>query len=126
MISDFKDVEKLFAELDRSLHKKSSIYVIGGAALLKRGLKDATKDIDLVVAARDEFLEIQNALINMGFITKIPGKEYSHMNLSQIFQRKDSRIDLFEKEVCGRFSLSKGMMKRAEKVIGLSNVTVFL
>src|SRR3989344_4786573 len=126
MISDFKDVEKLFAELDRSLHKKSSIYVIGGAALLKRVLKDATKDIDLVVAARDEFLEIQNALINMGFITKIPGKEYSHMNLSQIFQRKDSRIDLFEKEVCGRFSLSKGMMKRAEKVIGLSNVTVFL
>lgn len=126
MISDFKDVEKLFAELDRSLHKKSSIYVIGGAALLKRGLKDATKDIDLVVAARDEFLEIQNALINMGFITKIPGKEYSHMNLSQIFQRKDSRIDLFEKEVCGRFSLSENMMKRAEKIIELSRLTVFL
>ena len=48
------------------------------------------------------------------------------MNLSQIFQRKDFRIDLFEKEVCGRFSLSNGMMKRARKAINLDHIEVYL
>ena len=33
---------------------------------------------------------------------------------------------MFEKEVCGRFSLSENMMKRAEKIIELSRLTVFL
>src|SRR3989338_3438209 len=126
MITTFKEIEELFAEINNSMSKKVNVYIIGGAALLRRGMKAATKDIDLVVKTKNEFFEIQNALSKLKFISQNPGKEYAHMNLSQIFQRKDFRIDLFEKEVCGRFSLSKRMMKRAENAIKLSNLAVFL
>lgn len=126
MITDFKEVELFFAELDHALSKKTNVYVIGGAALLMRGMKEVTKDIDIVVAKKQEFLDIQHALEKIGFLSKIPEKEYARLNLNQIFQRGDFRIDLFEKEVCGRFSLSENMMKRAEKVIGLDHITVFL
>ena len=126
MITTFKEIVELFTELNNSMHKKTNAYTIGGAALLRRGIKAATKDIDLVVDAKNEFFEIQNALNRLNFTTQIPSKEYSHLNLNQIFQREDFRIDLFEKEVCGKFSLSENIMKRAEKVIELSNITVFL
>ncbi len=126
MITTFKEIEELFREIDNSMYKKTRAYIIGGAALLKRGMKAATKDIDIVVSTKNEFFEIQKGLNKIKFIAQTPGKEYTHMNLSQIFQRKDFRIDLFEKEVCGRFSLSEEMMKRAELMIELSHLTVFL
>src|SRR3989344_7109336 len=126
MITTFKEIEELFREINNSMYKKTRVYIIGGAALLKRGMKAATKDIDLVVNTKNEFFEIQNGLNNIRFTAQTPGKEYTHMNLSQIFQRKDFRIDVFEKEVCGRFSLSKEMMKRAELLIELNHLTVFL
>ena len=126
MITTFKEIEELFREINNSMYKKTRVYIIGGAALLKRGMKVATKDIDLVVATKNEFFEIQNCLNKIRFTAQTPEKEYTHMNLSQIFQRKDFRIDVFEKEVCGRFSLSEEMMKRAELVIELNHLTVFL
>ncbi len=126
MITSFKDIDGLFTELNGSVRSRADIYIIGGAALLKRGMKPATKDIDLVVSARKEFLDIQRAMEDMGFVPQVSGKGYSHMNLSQIYQRKDFRIDLFEKKVCGKFSLSEGMIRRAERIISLSKVTVYV
>src|SRR3989338_11329072 len=126
MITTFKEIEELFREINNSMYKKTRVYIIGGAALLKRGMKVATKDIDLIVDTKNEFFQIQNCLNKIRFTAQTPEKEYTHMNLSQIFQRKDFRIDVFEKEVCGRFSLSEDMMKRAEKIIELSRLTVFL
>jgi len=126
MITTFKEIEELFREINNSMYKKTRVYIIGGAALLKRGMKVATKDIDLIVDTKNEFFQIQNCLNKIRFTAQTPEKEYTHMNLSQIFQRKDFRIDVFEKEVCGRFSLSEEMMKRAELVIELNHLTVFL
>ena len=126
MIRNFKQIEGLFKEIDTVLHGKMQVYVIGGAVLLEQGLKVTTKDVDVVVITRDDFIRLQIGLEKIGFIPQIPGKEYSRMNLSQIFQRGDFRMDVFEKEVCGRFSLSKGMMKRARKVMDLNSMDVHL
>ena len=126
MISDFKNIEDLFRELDAYLQKQVRVYVIGGAALLKRGLKQATKDVDLVGETKQEFLALQKAIIGVGFADQIPGREYKNMNLSQIYLRGEARIDLFEKEVCGKFILSKPMMQRAEKTLECTHITVFL
>ncbi|MBU4456400.1 MAG: hypothetical protein KKA65_02770, partial [Nanoarchaeota archaeon] len=70
--------------------------------------------------------EIEKALKKLDFKLQIPGKEYTHMNLSQIFQKKDFRLDIFEKEVCGKFSLSKTMIKRAKKIINLKNIKAYI
>lgn len=126
MISAFSQIQDFFEKLDTQVEKKVRIFVIGGAALLKRGLKPVTKDIDIVVSTRTEFLEIQNALVWMGFSTKLPSKEYSHFNLSQIFIKDEFRIDIFESKVCSGFSVSSSMIRRSEEVLSLKNITVSL
>jgi hypothetical protein len=125
MIQDINEIKEFFIKLDKIVSCKINIYTIGGAVLLERGLKAATKDVDLIVSTKKEFRELNISLLKMGFIGKIPGIEYSRMNLSQIFQKGDFRIDLFEKEVCGRFSLSKGMMERAKPILNLTNVNLY-
>lgn len=126
MITEFNQIEDIFKEIDKVMFKKVNVFVIGGVALLHQGLKSATKDIDIVVYTKEEFIEFQKALEKLSFQPKIPKREYAHMNLNQIFQKGDFRIDLFEKEVCGRFSLTKDMMQRAKNVIDLDHITVSL
>ena len=126
MITHFKQIETLFQEIDKTMHDKIKIYTIGGAVLLEQGLKIVTKDIDVVVETKSEFVALQNSLLRNGFKTQIPGKEYLRMNLSQLFQKGDFRIDLFEKRICGKFSLSKEMTQRARKIMVLDHIELHL
>jgi len=125
MISNFNEIKELFEKINNISKNKIKVYVIGGAVLLEQNLKPATKDIDLIVNTKEEFVNLQKLLQKIGFIGKIPGNGYSHMNLSQIFQKEEFRIDLFEKKVCGKFSISEEIIKRARKIISLSNLEVF-
>lgn len=116
MISAFKDVELLLEKISSNLKEKASIYIIGGAALLSRGLKPSTKDIDVVVCSKEEYYAIRNALKSIGFNTKAALKGYEHLNISQLLKKDSFQIDLFLKKVCGKFSLSKGIIGRSEKI----------
>ncbi len=126
MISRFKDFEQLFIELNVKLDSKVNIYIIGGAVLLYRNLKPSTKDIDLVVNSKKEFLNLQSTLVKLGFKTENPTDDYRKLNLSQIFIRADIRIDLFETKVCSQFQLSKGMIQRTELILKLEQLNVSL
>ncbi|MFH0875431.1 MAG: DUF6036 family nucleotidyltransferase [archaeon] len=126
MISEFKIIEAQLIELNKYLKTKAEIYIIGGAVLLYHGLKPATKDIDIVVDSEAQFRALENAFKDAGYKTRIPGTEYKHMDLSQIFIKGDMRIDLFLHTVCSRFFLSENMKKRAIKVIDLNNIAVYL
>jgi hypothetical protein len=126
MISDFKQIESLFKEIDQHLKNKVHIYIIGGVVLLYQGLKPATKDIDLVILRKHEFITFEQALKTVRFESKIPTGAYKKMNLNQILVRDDFRIDAFHKTVCRRFLLSEGMIKRAKKLLKLSHVDLYL
>jgi hypothetical protein len=126
MISEFKTIEAQFNELNKFLKAKVEIYVIGGAVLLYHGLKPATKDIDIVVDTEKEFRALEKDFKEIGYEIKIPGLEYKHMDLNQIFVKGDMRIDLFQRTVCSRFFLSESMKKRAINVINQNNLTVNL
>ncbi len=126
MISNFDDLNKLFDEMDNNLSEKVEFYVIGGVMLLYHGMKQATKDIDIIVDSQKEFLIIQNLLKKLKFTTKIPTVEYQKVDLGQIFIRDDFRIDLFHKVVCKGFQLSDAMKKRALKVRENRHLKVFL
>lgn len=116
----------LFGEIGTALHAETRLYVIGGAVLVRRRLKNATKDIDVIVSTREEFSGIENALKGLGFTAAKLTSRYNKMNLSHILARDDFRIDLFEKVVCSKFHLSKAMAKRAEKVYDKNKLSVFL
>jgi hypothetical protein len=126
MISDFKQIEILFEEINHNLKSKVHVYLIGGVVLLYQELKPATKDIDLIILKKQEFVTFEQALKAARFETKIPTGAYKKMNLSQIYIRNDFRIDAFHETVCRKFSLSKGMKKRAIKLFALSYLNLNL
>jgi len=126
MILNFDDLNKLFEEIDKNLKEKVHFYVIGGAVMLYHKLKTSTKDVDIVVDSPEEFRAMEKLLKELGFESKIPTIEYKKFDLNQIFVRDDYRIDLFQRTVCKGFILSKNMMKRAENIINLNNLSVSL
>src|SRR3989338_465606 len=126
MISAFDQIIPLLEEIDGLLEKNVDIFALGGIALMHRGLRAVTKDIDLVVSGDTKYFMLRKILDRIGFTQKKPEFGYEHFNLSQIVIREDFRIDLFSKTVCKRLSLSSGMMKRAEKVIELGKLRFYL
>ncbi len=126
MISKFEEFNSLFEEIDKETNVKINVFVIGGAMLLYHGLKPATKDIDLIVNHKLEFVELEKILHKKGFKAKKPTFEYSKLELNQMFSRDNFRVDLFEKKVCNGFSISDTMIKRAQLILSLAHINVYL
>lgn len=126
MISKFNQIEELFREVDEIIEKKVSIYIIGGAALLFRGLKGSTKDIDIIVKNNEERLHLEEALRDIGFKGDKLTNEYKNLEITYILKREDFRIDLFMKKVCATLSLSEGMEKRTETIFSGKNLKAFV
>lgn len=126
MISEFKQLEKLFIEIDKQIKSETYIYIIGGAVLLYHGLKPSTKDIDVITANEHDYKSFENVLISINFKPKNPTGVYKKLNLGAILERDDYRIDIFNKTVCKMFSLSEGMKKRANKIIDHGHLKVNL
>jgi len=100
------------------LKKEIHAYLFGGANMLLRGLKGSTKDLDLVVERKDDFLEIRGKLIELGY-RELGEEELTpndrRVNPSGIFVSEGWRIDLFTEKICGALTLSEGMKKRSEE-----------
>jgi len=131
MIESVKEIQNLFEEIDDLLQEtpeteKLEIYVIGGTVLLEQGLKPATKDIDLVVLKVHDFILFENTLKTLAFKNTKPTPEYFRFNISQVLEREDFRIDLFQKTVCGKFSVTNSMVKRAREYLILERLAVYL
>ena len=125
-----------FNELARQVSKKVSIYMFGGEAMRIRGLKRATKDVDIVLEDEKAFIALKEALTALGY--KALGGEISKtdmkLNPSEIFVKENRpRVDLFVGLICNAFYLSDSMRKRCEiREIGnlklriMSNEDIFL
>lgn len=124
MISEFKQIEELFKEIDKKLTNKVNVYIIGGAVLLFEGLKPATKDIDLIINNEIEFKIFNESLVLINFKEEKPSDVYNKMELSAIMVREDYRIDAFLKKVCKKFALSNDMIKRSEEILKLKNISL--
>jgi len=131
MIASVEEIQRLFKEIDNFLQgtpetEKLEICVIGGTVLLEQGLKPATKDIDLVVLNVHDFKLFEDTLNTLGFKSTRPTPEYVHLNISQVLEREDFRIDLFQKTVCWKFSVTNSMAKRAREYLILERLAVYL
>ena len=115
MISSTKSLDALFNEIGKELNDKITMYVFGGAALMFSGLKNATKDIDIVFETRRELKLFIDALKRQGFDTTKITEEYKHLKLQGIYTRKNDRFDVFLKTICNNLTLSKGIVSRAKK-----------
>jgi len=110
--------------------KSTTLYLIGGGAMAFYGLKDATKDIDIILTNSEQQSNLQNALAALGY--KKPAqafitKTYYKMQTNAIMENTDGfRWDLFINKVCNSLMLSEGIKQRAKPLYKGSNLTVLI
>jgi hypothetical protein len=135
-IRDGKAIESEFESLDDDLGRKMIIYLMGGGAMTFRGLKNGTRDLDLLVASRGDFDHLREALYNRGYETvENPIDEYASLGAALILDKEgECRFDIFDREAIRKLRLSNRMEERANEVFGgsvlrvhaLSNEDIFL
>ena len=122
-------LQQEFDRLDAKT-KPITLYLIGGGAMAFYGLKDATKDIDIILTNLDQLSSLQNALSTLGY--KKPAqalitKTYCKMQTNAIMENTDGfRWDLFINKVCNALILSEGITQRAKPLYKGSNLTVLI
>ena len=111
----------LLHEIGEKLDKPIRAYLFGGANLLIRGLKNATKDLDIFVEDEKTLYRLREVLVGMGFK---PMADYEvtpedrRLNPSVILTAPGlPRFDIFTKTVCGALVLTDGMKNSAERKV---------
>jgi len=119
----------LSEELAEHMKREISVYVFGGEAMRIRGLKRATKDVDVVVEDVEAFVALREVLATRRY-RPLRGEEISRaekkLNPSGVFVKEGyPKIDLFVGRICDAFHLSDSMKRRSElKKMGNLNFNI--
>jgi len=121
-------MDSVFDRISKNLREEVTIYHIGGNAMCWHGLKDTTKDADLVLTSESEANSLKRGVSESGFteveVVSLPG--YEHMNQYAVFDEivetsmnkeftPGLRIELFLNQICGGFEFSDAMKSRCKK-----------
>lgn len=119
---------KHFQTLGKNLEEEITIYLIGGANLILRDLKDSTKDFDIILEGREDFNSVVNKLKELGFSEKIKlEKAYQNLNPSIVLRKEGFPTwDIFVRKVCNALILTSGMKERSEFYKSFNNLEVNL
>jgi len=119
-------IYKELKRLNESLEKQVQMYLIGGANMSLLGLKDATRDIDIIVD-EIELPILKNALLRCEYVEKsLP--IYQKMGSRLVMENTDGfRWDVFVNIVCHALVLSPSMRDRCKKLrFDFKNLEIFL
>lgn len=110
-----EEQEKILLAISKALKKKATAYAIGGTAMMFYGLKETTKDIDLVFESEEERDIFKEAAIAAGFESMDAITVYKNKkNRPEMVRTGDVRIDLFVNDII-LFRFSSAMKQRAKK-----------
>lgn len=119
---DMKEQEEIFNLIGRALKEKVGCFVVGGTAMMFLGLKEVTKDIDIVFQARKDYETFKSSLINLG--AKEAGAEIINPEkVSCILSLGNARFDLFLEHLI-HFRLTKTVMSRTKEIHEFGNLIV--
>jgi len=110
------DQNQLLIQIGNKLPEEITIYAIGGTAMMFLGLKDVTKDIDLVFTDKKERKLFKEVAISLGYKEMDPAIVYGvKNNCPEMITLGTSHFDLFSLEVID-FIFSKNMQERATQI----------
>ncbi|WP_066415224.1 DUF6036 family nucleotidyltransferase [Halorubrum aethiopicum] len=121
-------IEAELQDLGTTLRTEVTAFLIGGGAMAFRGLKDTTKDIDLVVTTETEFDRLLAALDASGYeeVSEL-GETYRQLGARLCVENQDGcRIDVFNRQVANKLIFSDGMQQRSEEYLTATQLSVQL
>ncbi len=99
----------------------ATLYLIGGGAMAFYGLKEATKDIDIILTNAEQLNSLLTALSKSGYdkpAQALITKSYCKMQTNAIMENTDGfRWDLFVNKVCNALMLSEAIKQRAKPAL---------
>lgn len=125
------DGEYIQSELENvgtELQTEVTVYLIGGGAMAFRGLKDTTKDIDLVATSETAFNRLLAGLDDQGY-EKVSDLDetYQQLGARLCVENPDGcRIDVFNRQVANKLIFSDAMRQRSEEHLTSNEFTVRL
>lgn len=123
-------LEAEFEKLNTAIKKPLAFYLIGGGAMSFYGVKDATKDLDVILTAQDDLNSLQAALEAEGYQEPnhlVITRPYDEMQTSAMLENQDGfRWDIFLNKVCCKLTLSTEMKNRAASLYQGSSLKVSL
>ena len=89
-------IRRQFSELANLITDDLTVYLIGGGALTLAELKNATKDIDLIVRRESELRQLWNVLTSAGYEPQENlAEEYDELGAAFILEKDRRRFDVF-------------------------------
>jgi len=122
-------LQQEFDKLDAKT-QPATLYLIGGGAMAFYGLKEATKDIDIILTNAEQLNSLLTALSKSGYdkpAQALITKSYCKMQTNAIMENTDGfRWDLFINKVCNALVLSEAIKQRAKPLYKGSHLTVLI
>lgn len=110
-------IEKELQRIANRLQTDVEAYLIGGGAMsVHGGLKDTTKDIDLVVANEDNLNNLMEVLDHLGYeeVTDLD-EEYDRLGARHCVRNEEGcQFDVFYRQIADKLFFSDGMKARSE------------
>jgi len=121
-------IENEFQRIGDGLSEPLTVYLIGGGAMSLRDLKEATKDIDLVVPDGDAHGQLWSVLIDLGYAEVLSlDPDYRALGATSCVENDDGcRLDIFNQQVANKLVLTDGMAERSEPFFDMDRLTVRL
>ena len=122
-MTEIKEQENILMLLGSSLKKKIECFVIGGSAMLYYKLKEATKDIDIVLLNENDRQYVLKTMKALGYAERTSKILYvKKKNVPILLQREQNRFDLFNRKIIN-LKFSDGMFDRINLVYEYKNLT---
>ena len=121
-MTGIKEQEEILSLIGYNLKKKIRCFVIGGSAMLYYKLKDATKDIDIVLLNGEDREYVLKTMKILGYAERSSKILYiNKKNVPILLQRGQDRFDLFNRKIIN-LNFSDNMADRAKLVYEYSNL----
>ena len=114
-ISRREDINEVLEQLGQVLEERVEAMLIGGAVMLELGLKDATKDIDVVCRSEGDTERQLAAARALGFEIVGPEKRHERLGVKRLAVKGGRNLDVFAERISYDFDLSEAMWQRAIK-----------
>ncbi|MDI6720761.1 MAG: nucleotidyltransferase [Candidatus Aenigmarchaeota archaeon] len=119
-MTGLEDQIELLKFVGGELKSRTECLIIGGAAMMFYGIKNSTKDIDMVFFDETKRKNVISALEKAGFY-----KRYFKDKDIFLLERKDARFDMFLNNVM-KFSISPAMAERKKEVHEFGNLLAMI